>query len=212
MRGLQPKSFWTSIAALVAANLMPIAGVALWRWQVRDVLFLYWFENILLGAFYILRVLCTDLEENRVLWRDKLVFAGLFLLVYGAMCLVQAGFLVAFFHPDNQPEAFIGTLVVGLLNKPGAYLALLAIAASHAVAFCLNDPFTKAEYTDGEKLAMAFEPFKRALATGPLIFVGGFALLAINDQLVPMALLVAVKTGIDAYMLSRSRAIVVQVA
>jgi hypothetical protein len=205
---VQSKSVWASIATLVAANLLPIVGVVLWQWQVRDILFLYWFENIILGAFYILRVLCTDLDYRQdISWGDKLVFAGLFLPVYGGLCFLQAMFLVAFFHPPDQPEAVIGTLVRGLLHKPGAYLTLLAIAASHAVAFFLHDPFTRGEYTDGERLAMAFEPFKRALATGPLIFVGGFALEATGNQVVPMTLLVAVKIGIDAYMLTRERAV-----
>jgi phosphate/sulfate permease len=197
--------------AIVAANLVPVAGVTLWGWQVRDVIFLYWFENVVVGVFFILRILCTSMETlarnavNRAataeqLWNSKVIFAGINLLFFGALCFGNAQFLVAFFHPANQPEAMIGTLAIGMLREPGAVKALLAIIASHALSFCLHDPFSRRVRTDEEKWALVTDPYKRLVPTSFIIFVGGFFLEAIDEPILPMVVIVAVKTAIDVVL------------
>lgn len=210
------KTTWASILVLVAANLVPIAGVVLWHWQVRDVLFLYWFENIIVGAFFILRVLCAtpetiDRKTDGSLagpvasWRGKLLFSGFYVLFFGVVCYAHAMLLVAFFHPASQPQAFFGNLAGGLLRQPNAYLGLLAIVASHAGWFFVNNPLSKGAYTDREKYADALGPFQRVFVTGAAIFVGGFAVLAMDDQLVPMLMLIAAKLGVEVYLQRRER-------
>ena len=43
---------WTqpSVIALVLANLVPLAGVFLFRWEVFPLLFLFWLENVVIGV------------------------------------------------------------------------------------------------------------------------------------------------------------------
>ncbi|MGI9247995.1 MAG: DUF6498-containing protein, partial [Woeseiaceae bacterium] len=45
-----------SSIALVLANLVPLAGVLLFDWQVFDVLMLYWAENVIIGVINVLRM------------------------------------------------------------------------------------------------------------------------------------------------------------
>ncbi|HLO36765.1 MAG TPA: DUF6498-containing protein, partial [Candidatus Deferrimicrobium sp.] len=40
----------TSIVLLVGFNLLPLAGVIFWRWNVATLLVLYWVENGIVGA------------------------------------------------------------------------------------------------------------------------------------------------------------------
>ena len=48
----------SSLWVLVCANLLPVAGVALWGWKIGDVVFLYWAENLVIGVFNFLRMPC----------------------------------------------------------------------------------------------------------------------------------------------------------
>lgn len=50
------------LAFLIAANLLPAAGVLLWGWSVFEIVALYWFENVIIGAFNILKMLTASGE------------------------------------------------------------------------------------------------------------------------------------------------------
>ena len=57
----KPVSAWV----LVAANLVPLAGVLFWGWDVFALLALFWMENVIIGVFFILRMLCLDPRDPR---------------------------------------------------------------------------------------------------------------------------------------------------
>jgi hypothetical protein len=52
-----PLSKNASLIALIAANLLPVAGVLLWDWNVFEIVSLYWFENVLIGVINVLKML-----------------------------------------------------------------------------------------------------------------------------------------------------------
>jgi hypothetical protein len=51
------------LVVLVAANLVPIAGVLWWGWSVFEIVALYWFENVVIGAVNILKLAAASGEE-----------------------------------------------------------------------------------------------------------------------------------------------------
>ena len=46
-----------SLITLIAANLLPVAGVLLWGWNIFEIVSLYWFENVVIGAINVLKML-----------------------------------------------------------------------------------------------------------------------------------------------------------
>ncbi len=52
-----PTPSYASLAILILVNLLPVAGVLLWGWSVFEIVALYWFENVIIGAFNILKML-----------------------------------------------------------------------------------------------------------------------------------------------------------
>jgi len=48
----KPVSAWV----LVAANLVPLAGVLWWDWSVFALLVLFWMENVVIGLLFALRL------------------------------------------------------------------------------------------------------------------------------------------------------------
>jgi uncharacterized protein DUF6498 len=48
-----------SSAILILANTAPLIGVLAHHWTVFAVVLLYWCENVIVGAFNVLRMLCA---------------------------------------------------------------------------------------------------------------------------------------------------------
>jgi hypothetical protein len=46
-----------SVVALVLANLVPLAGVFIFHWEVFPLLFLFWLENVVIGILNVLKML-----------------------------------------------------------------------------------------------------------------------------------------------------------
>ena len=53
-----------SIAVLIALNALPLYGVVAWGWQSFDLIFLYWLENLIIGAFTLLRMLVENASKQ----------------------------------------------------------------------------------------------------------------------------------------------------
>lgn len=58
-------------AALVAANAVPLLGVAFWGWRTFDLLLLYWLENVAIGAFTLLRMVTVARPERATAGRGS---------------------------------------------------------------------------------------------------------------------------------------------
>jgi hypothetical protein len=67
VRLAQSASPTTSIVLLVAVNLIPLAGVLLWGWNVATLLVLYWVENGIVGVLNVPKmVLASGTDEPAV--------------------------------------------------------------------------------------------------------------------------------------------------
>lgn len=54
-----------SVASLLTANLLPLAGVLFLGWRAFDVVFLYWLENVIIGVINVLKMAtCKPTPES----------------------------------------------------------------------------------------------------------------------------------------------------
>jgi len=203
----------TSLWVLVAANLVPLAGVARWGWQVGDVVMLYWAENLVIGGFNVLRMAIAtgeaDAEASPLPERyrntpageflGRLFIIGFFIVHYGLFCYVHGSFLAHLFPPAGiaaDQEPFV---VLRAMMADGYTLAALAvIAASHGFSFLRNYIGMK-EYRSAAIDHLMMSPYKRIVFTHVFILAGAFLLLAIGSPVAAMALFVALKTAFDAF-------------
>jgi hypothetical protein len=53
--------------ALILANLVPLAGVLFWDWDIFNIVVLYWFENVIIGGINILKMptCAPDMEASQ---------------------------------------------------------------------------------------------------------------------------------------------------
>jgi hypothetical protein len=190
-----------SIALLVAANLVPIAGVAFWGWQVQQVVFLYWMENLVIGGFNVLRILALEGKpEDDVPGKfpvaGKIFIAGFFTVHYGGFCFGHGVFLSGFFGRGG--DGTVGGMLARMLHEPVVVAALAALLVSHGWSFFRNY-IGRGEYQRVEAGDLMTAPYKRIVFTHVFVIFGGFLLSALKSQLLPMLLFVGMKTGFDLY-------------
>jgi hypothetical protein len=184
-----------SLLLLVGANLLPLAGVFLWDWDVFLLLLLFWCENVIIGLFGIARlVVAAD--------RDTIVsglFHPLFFLVhYGGFMFGH--FMVLFGMYANHMEdlgnsaspADYYTLVVENLN----WVAIAGLFVSHGWSFVENF-MGRNEYERLSPMQAMGLPYKRMVITHVALIFGGFFLIKQGQPLAGLILLVILKIALD---------------
>ena len=90
-----------SIATLIAANLVPVAGVLFWQWDSFSVIYLFWLENVIIGLFNVSRMVVRTYSHPIEL-AMPLFIAPFFLFHYGAFCTGHGTFVVSLFGDGIQ--------------------------------------------------------------------------------------------------------------
>lgn len=214
----QAQSDSSSVWVLVAVNLVPIAGVAFWGWRVHEIVFLYWVENLVIGAVNILRIRVAvpdsmpDLAKRgvaptgRELFWGKLMLIGFFIMHYGGFCYGHGTFLASMFPAGegggqfNSPGGVLGHM----LTDPYALIAIGGIVVSHAYSY-FHNYIGGGEYLHANVAELMTRPYKRIFVTQVFIIVGGFVMEALPSPLFAMVLFIALKIGFDVYFHRRER-------
>src|SRR5437667_1139772 len=132
-----------SVIALVAANLVPLVGVFVFRWEVFPLLFLFWLENIVVGVSNVLKMLFAA-PRDPARWAAKLFFIPFFCVHYGGFTAVHGALVIAFFGGGLKDQRGLVPSVDALyklVTQNHLARALLALAVSHASSFGHNQPW-----------------------------------------------------------------------
>jgi hypothetical protein len=206
---VEPEASPVAAPLLVAANLVPLAGVLLWDWRVGDVVILYWMENLVIGAFNVLRILLARPRGSRLAGvAGKVFLAGFFTVHYGMFCYGHGVFL-AFMFPlpgaDGRPLG-IDAVVLDMLREPGLLAAVAALIASHGYSFVRNY-LGRGEYRNVDPGKLMSRPYGRIVLVHLYVIAGGILVHALQSPVAPLVLFVALKTGIDYFMHRRERSV-----
>lgn len=186
---------------LIAVNLIPLFGVLYLDWQLLPLLFLFWFENVIIGVFNLLKILtCKPLCP--VSWAARLFLAPFFTFHYGMFTVGHGIFLFAMFGQDamqesqrgqsREPFGFIEQLIV----DQHLFWPLLAMALSHGFSFFYNF-LIKGEFLQKTPGDLMVAPYGRIAILHITILIGGFATQMLGEPIVALLLLVILKTGMD---------------
>lgn len=66
MRGFS--EYKASALALIAANALPLFGVLFLGWDAFSIVFLYWCENVIIGAINVLKMIVCNPHPNAIDW------------------------------------------------------------------------------------------------------------------------------------------------
>jgi hypothetical protein len=194
-----------AVIALVLANLIPLAGVLIWRWEVFPLLLLFWMENVLIGIFNVCKMLLAA-PAQPLTWAAKLFFVPFFSFHYGMFTFVHGVFVMGMFGGAFRQGAPFpnATTVWQLLREQKLEWAILGLLASHAISFGWNY-VGQGEYRRASLPALMTQPYGRVVVLHLTVLLGGFLVMALKSPTAGLALLVLLKTGLDVRAHLRER-------
>jgi hypothetical protein len=189
----KPVSAWV----LVAANVVPLLGVLLWGWSVLALLALFWMENVVIGVFFILRMLCAD-PRDAALWAGKLFMVPFFCLHYGMFTAGHGVLLFWLFGGKSYEVQGFSPLEAAAraADDFGLWLPLAVLVASHFFSFCWNY-LQRGEFRRARLTELMAKPYERVIVLHVTILLGGFAAMMLGSPVWALVLLLALKIGLD---------------
>jgi hypothetical protein len=206
---------------LIAANLLPLAGVLFWGWDAFVLLVLYWFETAIIGFWTLVRVATAPRESlggisihGSARTPSPLGLALFFVLHAGIFMGVHFGFLWALFSGSwaariHGLRDFIDILII----ETGLWVPLLVLFVARGIVFfyALIGARLRAWLNPQRAAAKASVPapgasvglvlggfYARIIAMHIAILLGGF--LSFFGSIAPLIILVAIKTAVDLGM------------
>ena len=200
----KPVSAWV----LIAANLVPVAGVLAWNWSVFALIALFWMENVIVGVFFALRMLLADPREP-ALWAAKLFLVPFFCFHYGMFTAIHGVFVFALFGGKAYDPHGLEVLEPAMraARDLGLWLPLAALLASHGFSFLWNYLW-RGEFRRGKITELMARPYGRVVVLHLAILLGGIGTLALGSPLWALLVLLALKIGLDlkAHLKEHSKA------
>lgn len=207
-------------AVLVLANLLPLIGVAFFGWDAAWLLALYWFENVIVGFFAILRIgfaqgpnpsaldlVSTVARLSGAASPDSEAGSSLSRLLRGASKLGTMAFFLVHY---GMFTAIHGVFVYAMFGLPRieldeAFWVPASLFVSHGLSFVLNFMF-RGEYLGTTPDAEMSRPYGRVAIMHVTILFGAFFLRNLGPAKSALVLLVLLKTAIDLVLHAVSHA------
>ncbi len=206
-----------AVVSLLLANLVPLAGVLWFGWNVRTVLIVYWLENGVVGAFNVLKMLHAEgtdrVRPDVVVAPDgrrirlpatatslppglqRIAAIPFFIAHYGVFWLVHGIFVLTL--PLFATAAADQALSTGAAPEPGQILVvLILLAISHGVSYRLNF-IGRGEYLRVSPTQQAMAPYGRLVILHVTIILGGVAIAVTGASAAAIVVLVLLKTAMD---------------
>jgi len=189
----------TFLGLLIFFNAIPIYGVLIWQWNSFDIIFLYWFENIIIGLFTVIRFIVRPFSHPVELI-FPLFMAPFFTFHYGAFCYGHGTFLINMFGKDALGEMAklgIPDVILPVIETRQLFWPIAALFAFQLLDW-VRDTMERGLGSDNIKVLM-IAPYRRIIVLHITIIASGFALAAIDQPTIGLLLLIAFKTGFDIY-------------
>ena len=90
---------WVQYFLAVCAAFAPLVGVFVWGWSAREVVLIYWAENVIIGFWQLIKMLVVTLKKGEGNG-EKSIFGAVFLMGffsihYGGFCAVHGVFALS---------------------------------------------------------------------------------------------------------------------
>jgi hypothetical protein len=177
-----------AVVALVAANLVPLVGVLFLGWSVWTILTVYWLENGIVGFYNVLKMAVVPGIGKLGMIPFFIVHYGMFWLVHGIFVQTLPG-LTGF-------GTAVGTARSTGVDLSSVILAGIGLFISHGVSFVFNF-LRRGEQLRTSATELMFAPYRRVVILHLTILFGALAVAAFGARLLPLVILVSLKTATD---------------
>lgn len=193
---------------ILAVDLFPVWAVLTMGWGAAPLVFLYWLENVILGAVALAKMIATSMKEHPIGLIGMLFIGPFFIVHYGMFCFVHGIFVNVFanLNSGNDPGFLSpwGLIEAALQSAPNMTLFVVAIIAVQVVLF-IQDFMLGGGYRrttiDQEMMA----PYARVIVLHIAIFAGAFAMAAIGEPMWGMLGLIGLRALWGVFLTVRRR-------
>lgn len=200
-RGLH-RAAWLPLAALVAANLVPLVGVIGFNWSLRGVLLLYWAENVVVAAYAIARMFMVG-------GFSAAPVSLFFSFHFGMFMFVHLVFLLAFSSDDfaggGAGSHAAAPFTPGDVARSIPWLGVAALVISHGISF-IREFWLAGEWRHTDVRTEMFRPYPRMAVMHIAIIAGGFFIAMLGQPAALLAVLIVLKILIDSAIHTRDHA------
>jgi hypothetical protein len=189
-----------SVIALILANLVPLFGVVFLHWEVFPLMFLFWSENVIVGAFNVVKMLTAN-PSSPISWIGKVFAVPFFCVHYGMFTFIHGIFVMALFNggggslKGSHPVPSVATLW-HIIQENNLGWAILGLTVSRGISFATNY-IGKGEYQRASLSQLMSQPYGRIVVMHLTIIFGGFLMMTLHSPVVGLVLLVVLKTVLD---------------
>ncbi|HEY4518704.1 MAG TPA: DUF6498-containing protein [Candidatus Paceibacterota bacterium] len=184
---LARKSRTISTLALIISNCVPLVGVLFFHWDQIPILMLYWFENVAIGFYTLLKLRKVGDTKYTIFF---LLHYGLFTYGHFQFLFVMLS-ITSFFTPHPRlPSEF------GMKFFSGLAIPTMALFVSHGISYWKNFIENK-EYRRVTARQLLFAPYPRILAMQATILVGAALTLFLQKPFGALIVLIFAKILID---------------
>ena len=191
--------FMPSTLVLIASNMMVLYGLLFLGWGVFAMIFLFWMENLIIGAFNVLKMVLNRPGEA-ALWFGKLFMIPFFIVHYGMFTAVHGLFVLELFGPEPVKKMVHSPFESGpylYAIEHGHFSYMLAfLIFSHTFSFVTNY-IMKEEYETTTLQRLMSAPYGRVVVLHLTVLFGGFLLLWLGSPLAGLVLLLGLKIVFD---------------
>ncbi|MEJ8566028.1 DUF6498-containing protein [Elongatibacter sediminis] len=177
-----------SSLALIAANLVPVAGTVFLGWRLSDVMVLYWAESAVIGIFNVIKI--------AMIGRWAALLAGPFFVGhFGGFMAVHFLFIYTLFVEGPRSDSAGDLTEVGRLFAD-LWPALVALAVSHGYSFFANF-VARGEYRNRSIKDQMSDPYTRIVFMHLVLIFGGFVVLLLGESTPVLLVVIALKVAFD---------------
>lgn len=182
---------FVSVVFLIGVNLIPLYGVLAWGWKLFSILFLYWLESFVIGAFTVLKIGKAkgtgrvNPSGETVANVPDLQMIPFFLFHYGLFMFVHLVFILVLFWP---PTIAVRDLL----------LAFGSLWVSHGISYVSNF-LGREEYRRTSPEQQMFAPYPRILIMHLTILFGGAIAKSIGAPPAALVIMISLKIIVDVY-------------
>jgi hypothetical protein len=177
-----------SAFSLVAANLIPVAGVLVFGWDLKNIMLLYWVESGVI-AFY------TAIKIAMVARLAAIAAVPFFIGHFGGFMTAHFLLIYALFLGKTgwEPISVAGPLRAIFVPIWGSIAALVI---SHGISFYTNFVGAR-EYEGATVSGLMKAPYNRVLVMQLTLILGGWIILLIGRPAGAVVVLLLLKTAVD---------------
>ena len=179
---------WVSLAV----DLAPVWAVFVFGWTATPLVALYWLENLVIGAFTILRMIGTALSSV-VSLAMALFMVPFFFFHYGMFCFVHGIFVRVFAGGEDGGELEPISLIQWALGTAPEMAGFVAAIAGVSLLYYVFDFIGRGEYKTSNPQVEMFSPYGRIVTLHIAIILGAGVAFSLNEPLTGVLLLIFIR-------------------